>query len=1188
MSISSAMYAAVTGLSALSTGMQVISNNIANVNTVGFKAGRTNFEDLISQDYWSNGKIQQIGRGVKVASVQQMFTQGSFMNSAQDTDMAITGEGFFQVRDRVTNELMYTRAGNFTFDAEGVLETPAGYVLQGWELSVPKPGQDPARLGVPTDVKVVVMNAPPVETSQIKVVANLNADDQSAYLYSSAGWAEIYADQVARGPAEAARDAAADLVYNWTNDGSAYPTPTGKAAFDDAYVNWMTDEGFVWSASTGEFFKTVTSYPSAALTASALASAASAGWVALGLPDPVVYPISAAAGTSTKYASAYNSAYVAWMSGLGYTVEVSPTEFRKPSTVDPPSSTELASAVAAGLADAELAGAPNDYVYPSGIYTWDVPYWFAYDGYLTDPARGYTSAAPTGIPVYYVKRPAFVADLADAEQAGSAAAIAAGAASYTTFPSGNATHDGAYMTAYLANMTAQGFAFDPANANLVLATWSPTAADFVLGAVAAGSAAAIASGATSPFTTFPSGNATYDGAYMNAYLANMTASGYAFEAKSTLDPSSAANWDPATDDFVLTASSAVMAAADTAARAAVPGLPSGYVYPSGVSVYDTAYAAAYGAHIMAAGYELPTIPIPLLDSYTKTNPGAAAGQGVHVDAHNDALEKAKAAVSPLSGYPNHSPDPAYQAAYDAKYLDIMTDAGYTDHGGLFVKVDNDVPPDPITEVPKAQAAARAAAEQAAANAGQAAYNLVYEEEFADALASIAGQWDNWQLEGMGFAGAWDGTDLSSPIDPENYTHANPWTIYDSLGTAHTLMVYYQPNPHMENVWDYLITCDPNEDARKDINNRLVMNGATFAGIVQKGKITFTADGADRHGGQIADIEAQNIDMTKTAAAALTSASAFASSLTASSMNYAELGGYFTGQPVFSASTGSLRDNDRVYTITWKGNLGTVPDVSGFAWFDDEGNSGTIAVHDKNYAGPYPFGSGLNVSFGDGGTPMRFTAGDNLTFTAHSEQIAWTNLAPNTEGYFDFDVAFVQSASLSLHPPYPEGMPTITQHIALDMGARNPTGEAGKWILDEQGTTQYASKSINIFSSQDGYPAGSLQRVSIDKDGVLTGVYTNGRHQPLYQIGLARFLNPWGLAKLGDNVYMETRWSGTGTINPPGYGGTGTIRANFLEQSNTDLADEIVNMIVTQRGFQANSKVVTTTDTMLAEVIEMKR
>jgi flagellar hook protein FlgE len=220
--------------------------------------------------------------------------------------------------------------------------------------------------------------------------------------------------------------------------------------------------------------------------------------------------------------------------------------------------------------------------------------------------------------------------------------------------------------------------------------------------------------------------------------------------------------------------------------------------------------------------------------------------------------------------------------------------------------------------------------------------------------------------------------------------------------------------------------------------------------------------------------------------------------------------------------------------------------------------------------------------------MAFSVGDSMTVQARSEAIGWTNLSPNEQGYFDFDVAFVQSASMALHPPYPEGLPTIIQHIALDMGARNPSGKSGQWILDEQGTTQYASESINVFSSQDGYPAGSLQRVSIDKDGVLTGIYTNGRHQALYQIGLVRFMNPWGLAKLGDNVYMETRWSGTGVINPPGYGGTGTIRANFLEQSNTDLADEIVNMIVTQRGFQANSKVVTTTDTMLAEVIEMKR
>jgi flagellar hook-basal body protein len=394
---------------------------------------------------------------------------------------------------------------------------------------------------------------------------------------------------------------------------------------------------------------------------------------------------------------------------------------------------------------------------------------------------------------------------------------------------------------------------------------------------------------------------------------------------------------------------------------------------------------------------------------------------------------------------------------------------------------------------------------------------------------------------------------------------------------------------MENVWDYIITCDPTEDARKDLNNRVVMNGATFAGVIQKGKITFSADGPDRHGGLVKDIEAQNIDMSKTAAAVLSSAvPTVVNPVTASSMTHATLGGYYTGKPVFSAATGTMVDSQRTYTVEWAGNLGTVPDVSGFTWVDDAGNTGTIPVYEKNYLGPYPFGSGLSISFTQGGAPMGFTVGDKMDVVAHSEEIGWTNLSPNELGYFDFDVAFVQSASMALHPPYPEGLPTIIQHISLDMGARNPNGANGSWILDEQGTTQYASKSINIFSSQDGYPAGSLQRVSIDKDGILTGVYTNGRHQPLYQIGLTRFINPWGLAKLGDNVYMETRWSGVGTINPPGYGGTGTIRANFLEQSNTDLADEIVNMIVTQRGFQANSKVVTTTDTMLAEVIEMKR
>jgi flagellar hook-basal body protein len=252
---------------------------------------------------------------------------------------------------------------------------------------------------------------------------------------------------------------------------------------------------------------------------------------------------------------------------------------------------------------------------------------------------------------------------------------------------------------------------------------------------------------------------------------------------------------------------------------------------------------------------------------------------------------------------------------------------------------------------------------------------------------------------------------------------------------------------------------------------------------------------------------------------------------------------------------------------------------------------TVKIPDRNSLGPYSFGSGLTVTFDKKNIPLKFgEAGqDGFKVGAHSEQIVWENLTPNAQGVFDFDLAFVTSASMALHPPYPQGMPTIDQHVAFDMGARNPLGLNAKWKVDrELSTTQYAASNATLFRGQDGHAAGSLQRVSIGEDGVVTGIFTNGFQLELYQIGLTRFINPWGLHKDGDNLFSETRYSGAGAMNEPGNAGTGTILANFLEQSNVDVAEEIVNMILTQRGFQANSKTVTTTDTMLNEVIEMKR
>jgi flagellar hook protein FlgE len=137
------------------------------------------------------------------------------------------------------------------------------------------------------------------------------------------------------------------------------------------------------------------------------------------------------------------------------------------------------------------------------------------------------------------------------------------------------------------------------------------------------------------------------------------------------------------------------------------------------------------------------------------------------------------------------------------------------------------------------------------------------------------------------------------------------------------------------------------------------------------------------------------------------------------------------------------------------------------------------------------------------------------------------------------------------------------------------------------TTQYPMASTTNFQTQDGYAPGSLTNITVSTDGTLSGNYSNGQVLNLYQITLANFNNPWGLDRLGGNLFGETYESGVAYTNAPGTGSLGNINPNSLEQSNVDLATEFVNMITTERGYQANSKVITTTDAMLQELLTIK-
>ncbi len=142
--------------------------------------------------------------------------------------------------------------------------------------------------------------------------------------------------------------------------------------------------------------------------------------------------------------------------------------------------------------------------------------------------------------------------------------------------------------------------------------------------------------------------------------------------------------------------------------------------------------------------------------------------------------------------------------------------------------------------------------------------------------------------------------------------------------------------------------------------------------------------------------------------------------------------------------------------------------------------------------------------------------------------------------------------------------------------------------DTGSSTSRGTSSSTNFSTQNGYTSGTLSNVRIDSEGVLYGIYNNNVEMPLYQIAMYDFVNPQGLYREGGNLYTTTRESGSIQQAKAGEAGMGSINAYNIEQSNVDMSTEFVRMISTQRGFQANSKGITTVDEMLNTVIGMKR
>ena len=187
---------------------------------------------------------------------------------------------------------------------------------------------------------------------------------------------------------------------------------------------------------------------------------------------------------------------------------------------------------------------------------------------------------------------------------------------------------------------------------------------------------------------------------------------------------------------------------------------------------------------------------------------------------------------------------------------------------------------------------------------------------------------------------------------------------------------------------------------------------------------------------------------------------------------------------------------------------------------------------------------------------------------------------------DGTLHFVKGLDLPIQINWTNG--AVASTVSLQLGtAGQPFGTVGATTIGlSDGLSQFDSAYNVNFANQNGAPVGQLTSVSIDKDGIVIASYSNGQTQKLYKLPLASFANPDGLNAVSGNIFSQTRNSGEVNLREANTNGTGSVVAAALEQSNTDLAEQLTDMIVAQRSYQADTKVIKTADELLQELTQL--
>ncbi len=228
-------------------------------------------------------------------------------------------------------------------------------------------------------------------------------------------------------------------------------------------------------------------------------------------------------------------------------------------------------------------------------------------------------------------------------------------------------------------------------------------------------------------------------------------------------------------------------------------------------------------------------------------------------------------------------------------------------------------------------------------------------------------------------------------------------------------------------------------------------------------------------------------------------------------------------------------------------------------------------------------------------PTTMTVFDSLG-VSHSVKITFTKTAANAWDWAataDPSDKFLTITAAGGPPPVNQGVLTYTNGgvfsastgslaLTFSNGASNTTPK-----IDFSQMTQFSGTSQPA-GQTDGFTSGTLVTFAVGDAGTLSGVYSNGQTQTLGQIALADFLNSAGLLRAGQNNFSATSASGAANIGAAGTSGRGTVTTGALEMSNVDLATQFTGMITAERGFQANGRVITTSDEMLQELVNLKR